>query len=198
MSDTASIMFDIEGITNVQTQVDDTSVFIDAVLPKSSCCPTCLGPHLHKKKKRYRTFRLPPVGQKLVKLKLLVQQQYCLSCGKSWWPKPPFVNGKQRMTKSFIAYALDLLTFGTIKDVADHLNIGWDCIKDIHKNYLRDEYEAVNISDIEYLSIDEFSIAKRHKYMTIFLNLKTGRIVHAVEGRRKKDILPFLEELKKK
>ena len=47
-------------------------------------------------------------------------------------------------------------------------------------------------------SIDEFSIGKRHKYMTIVIDFQTGRIIHAVSGKSKKDILPFLKKLSKK
>ena len=54
------------------------------------------------------------------------------------------------------------------------------------------------MSEVRYVSIDEFAIAKGHKYMTIVLDISTGRIIHAVEGRKSKDIGPFLEELKKK
>jgi hypothetical protein len=46
------------------------------------------------------------------------------------------MQGMKRMTRSFIRYALDLLQFGTIKDVANHVGMGWDAIKEIHKEAL--------------------------------------------------------------
>lgn len=45
--------------------------------------------------------------------------------------------------------------------------------------------------------MDEIAIRKGHTYMTVFSLASTGRIVHAVEGKKKKDVLPFLEEVKK-
>ncbi|MBA2727439.1 MAG: transposase [Parachlamydiaceae bacterium] len=39
------------------------------------------------------------------------------------------------------------------------------------------------ISPFGPLGVDEFSIRKGHKYMTIFINLETGEIIHAVEGK---------------
>ena len=101
------------------------------------------------------------------------------------------------MSRSFIIYALDLLKFGTIKDVADHLGVGWDAIKEIHTQELERKYEDIPISGVEYLAIDEFSIKKRHKYMTVISDMKTGRIIHAIEGRKQEDIEPFLQKLKK-
>jgi hypothetical protein len=52
--------------------------------------------------------------------------------------------------------------------------------------------------DLVYLGIDEFSLRKGHKYMTIFMNLNTGRIIHAVEGRAAEIVAPFLKLLAKK
>ena len=75
------------------------------------------------------------------------------------------------MTNSFINHALDLLRFGAIKDVSDHLSTSWDVIKNIHKKHLEKRYKEVAMSDVEYVSIDEFSIAKRHKYMTVIANI---------------------------
>jgi transposase len=106
--------------------------------------------------------------------------------------------GRKRMSHSFISYALELLKFGTIKDVADHLGVGWDLIKEIHLQELEVKYQEIPLSDVEYLSIDEFSIRKGHKYMTVISNIKTGRIIYAVEGRKQEDIEFFLQELKKK
>ena len=43
--------------------------------------------------------------------------------------------------------------------------------------------------------MDEVSIKKAYNYMTIFADLKTGRIIHAVEGRDLEAIAPFLKKL---
>jgi transposase len=102
------------------------------------------------------------------------------------------------MTLSFVQYALELLRFGTIQDVSEHLGVSWDVIKDVHKRHLKDEYAEVDIASVKYVGIDEFSIAKRHKYMTVILDISTGRIIDAVEGRKREEISPILETLKKK
>jgi transposase len=107
------------------------------------------------------------------------------------------MQGMKRMTRSFIRYALELLKFGTIKDVANHVGVGWDAIKEIHKEALEKKYDNIPLSDVEYVAIDEFSIRKGHKYMTVISDLQTGRIIHAVEGRKEEDIEPFLQRLKK-
>jgi len=105
--------------------------------------------------------------------------------------------GMKRMTRSFIRYVLDLLKFGTIKGVANHVDLGWDAVKELHKEALEKKYDDIPLEDVEYVSIDEFSIRKGHKYMTVISDLRTGRIIHAIEGRKEEDIEPFLQKLKK-
>jgi transposase len=54
------------------------------------------------------------------------------------------------------------------------------------------------LKELKYLGIDEFSIRKGHSYMSIFVDLESGRILHAVEGKSGKDIEAFLKVLKRK
>jgi transposase len=189
--------FELASLSYQDVQVDD-EIFIQATLEVDGICPKCGSTHVHRKTLNHRILHLPPLGRKKCKLQVLTQKRRCVDCEYSWWPEIPFADGKERMTRSFKNYALDLLCFGTIQDVARHLGVSWDSIKDLHKNFLRSEYAQIDFSDVQRVSIDEFSIAKRHKYMTIFVDIPTGRIIHAVEGRKKTDIQAFLKELKKK
>ncbi len=85
----------------------------------------------------------------------------------------------------------------TIKDVADFMRVGWDMIKNIHKLKLKRMYRTRPIKNVRYIGIDEFAIKKGHRYMTIFVDLRDGRIIHAVEGKSKKAVLPFLKRLRR-
>ena len=105
------------------------------------------------------------------------------------------MNGNKRYTRSFALTVLDLLQFATIRDVADYLHVGWDMIKEIHKLKLSKLYRKQDLSSLTYLGIDEFSIHKGHKYMIIFVDLQTRRIIHAVEGRSYEAVSPFLKTL---
>jgi len=120
-----------------------------------------------------------------------------LGTGSVWWPRLPFMIGKYRFIRSFALFVIDMLKFMTIKDVASVLSVGWDMIKNIHKLNLRRKYRTIPIANIVTLGIDELSIRKRHHYMTIFVDLTSGRIVHANEGTKKEVLLPFLKRLKR-
>lgn len=101
------------------------------------------------------------------------------------------------MTRSFIQYAFDLLSMSTIQDVSRLLGVSWNCIKRIHKMKLSTLYKTISLREVKYLSVDEFAVKKGHEYMTVFSDITTGRIVHAVEGRSMSDIEPFLFRLKR-
>jgi transposase len=86
----------------------------------------------------------------------------------------------------------------TVLGVARVLRVGWDLVKDIHKEHLKSKYQAPPLKDLKYLGIDEFSIRKGRSYMSIFVDLQSSRILHAVEGNAGKDIVPFLKVLRRK
>lgn len=82
--------------------------------------------------------------------------------------------------------------------MAEYLRVSWDLVKKIHKTRLTVKYRTINLSEVRYLGIDEFSLKKRHTYMTIFVDIQSGRILHAVEGTSKEAIAPFLRTVTKK
>ena len=65
----------------------------------------------------------------------------------------------------------------TILDVARHLNVSWDVIKDIQKRNLTRRYSRLKLKGLKEIAIDEISIGKGHKYLSVVLDLKTGAVV---------------------
>ncbi len=145
-----------------------------------------------------RYLLMSPIGRKRCYLAVDIHRMYCKDCKKLRWPKLPFTYGKRRFVRSFALTVLDLLRFGTIQSVAQYLDVSWDLVKEIHCSKLRRLYGLIPLNKVEYIGIDEFSIKRGHQYMTIFVDLKTGRILKAVEGKSKEAVGPFLRTLAKK
>lgn len=191
-------------------QIDDVQVkniehssekitFHVVYIPKKTLCPSCGGSCHHSLKGvKIRILRMAPMGDKSAFLAVEIHRLKCSYCSHLWWPIMPFARVKKRVTLSFEKYVLRLMTFATIEHVARLLGVSWNLIKAIHKEHLQREYKSPNLESVEYIGIDEFSIKKGHEYMTIFINLKTGEIIHAVEGKSVKSVTPFLLELKAK
>jgi len=205
VSDLFTRIFNLNALKDVTVSLDDigdgskSCLNISARLAdERQCCPHCNNPNTTFKQKKIRQFLLPPINSTKVVLSITVKKCRCKSCNKLWWPTMAFSEGKQRFTHAFELYAIGLLRYATVKDVADHLDVNWNVIKSIHKRYLEKTYEHIDLAEVEYLSVDEIAIRKGHTYMTIFSDALTGRIVHAVRGKKKADISPFLRSLKKK
>jgi transposase len=141
---------------------------------------------------------MPPIGGRPTFLRLKIWRIECERCKALRWPRLPFVKGKARHTIRFARLALDLLHWMTISAVAEFLGVGWDLVKELHKQQLQRRYKDPGLGDVQYLGIDEFSIRKGHSYMTIFVDLETARIVHAVEGKGAQSIAPFLKIVRRR
>jgi transposase len=173
----------------------NTIIFSAVMINQGHKCPECEHRWAKKKGRKTRLFRMGLIGRKHCILNLELHRLECCNCGKLWWPKLCFMVGNHRYTTSFALTALDLLRFGTVQAVAHLLDVGWDLVKEIHKLKLRGLYRKISLNEVKYIGIDEFSIKKGHNYITIFTDLSTGRILHAVEGKGKEDILPFMKKL---
>jgi transposase len=71
----------------------------------------------------------------------------------------------------------------TIKDVAEHLEVSWDVIKDIQKANLQRRFGKPKLNHLRQIAIDEISIGKGHRYLTIVLDLESGAVVHVGQGK---------------
>jgi len=190
--------FGLKGIEYRATRYEGKYiVFESEMTSRNIVCPECGHDTVIFKGSKWREFLMPPMGRKRCLLDLLIHRVQCVKCHNLWWPKLSFMLGKHSYVRSFALQVLDLLKIGTIKDVADFMGTGWDLIKNIHKTKLKSMYRSRPIKHIKYLGIDEFAIRKGHRYMTIFVDLRYGRIIHAVEGKSKEAIAPFLKRLKR-
>jgi len=85
----------------------------------------------------------------------------------------------------------------TVQDLARILNTSWGLIKDIDKQNLQRKYSKIDLTNVEYIAIDEFSVKKGHKYMTVVLNLITKQVIYVAEGRQADSLSPLFVKFKK-
>lgn len=94
-----------------------------------------------------------------------------------------FAEPRRSFTRAFERYALDLSRRMTIQDVAQHLGVSWDVIKDIQKRDLQRRFRKPRLSKLKRIAIDEIAVAKGHRYLTVVLNLDTGAVLFVGEGK---------------
>jgi len=165
--------------------------------PAKLRCPDCNSHKLKLKGTITRQFKALPLGKKQIILMVTIQRIQCKECRCLKQIKLGFAEPKKTYTRAFARYVLELLKFSTIKDVACHLNISWDTVKEIQKKYLLKNFSKPKLSKLEQIAIDEISIGKKHKYLTIVLDLKTGAIVFVADGKDSNSLEPFWKQIKR-
>jgi len=84
----------------------------------------------------------------------------------------------------------------TIQDVARHLHVSWDVVKDIQKRYLKKKFSRPVLKDLRFLAIDEIAVKKGHNYVTVVLDLESGAVVFVGDGKGADALEPFWKRLR--
>jgi transposase len=142
-----------------------------------------------------RRLRSLPIGNKPVWIELPVQRLACAACGKTRQAEVAFADARRGYTRASERYALDLSTHMTIKDVAQHLGVGWDAIKEMQLRRLRRRFAAPKLTHLKHLAIDEISIGRGHRYLTVVLDLDSGAVVFVGTGKGADAPDPFWRRL---
>lgn len=165
--------------------------------PGHLSCPACRCRDVVRRGGTARTFRAPPIGGRPVSIALEVPRVECRGCGLVRQVQVAFAEGKRRHTKTFERYVLELSRLMTILDVARHLGVGWDLVKEIQKRDLTRRYSRPRLKNLRRIAIDEIAVRKGHRYMTVVLDLDTGAVVHVEEGRSSTTLDPFWRRLRR-
>lgn len=144
-----------------------------------------------------RSFRTVPIGKRPVFIDFKVPRVWCGPCGKSRQVKIAFAEPKKHYTHSFERYALELSRHMTIQDVADHLNVSWDTIKEIQAKNLQRRFGKPKLHKLKEIAIDEIAIGKGHRYVTVVLNLRSGAVVFVGDGKGVDGLKPFWKRLRR-
>ena len=160
-------------------------------------CPCCGSKHIIRSGNQLRRFRGIPIGSKPVILEMKVQRVECKDCHCIRQENIHFTTGKRSYTNRLARLVVELSRIGTIKDVAHFLHLSWDTVKDIQKRYLQRHYGHPDLSQLEYIGIDEFAVSKGHVYKTIVVNLLTGQVVYIGDGKGADALDTFWKKLKK-
>ena len=160
-------------------------------------CPVCRSRDIIFRGTLSRRFRTVPIGSKRVFLDFEVQRLECRRCGKIRQEKLGFADPRFSYSHAFERYALDLSKHMTIQDVARHLGISWDVIKEIQKRDLTRRFSRPCLKNVKRIAIDEISVLKGHRYMTVVLDMDTGAVIFVGDGKGGDALDPFWKKLRR-
>ena len=101
-----------------------------------------------------------------------------------------------RVTTRLARYIYQLCRMMTVTDVARHLGLDWKTVKDIDKYYLEQDYGQPELNGLSILAVDEISIRKGHRYLTVVLDYVSGRVLFVGKDRKAKTLERFFDQLR--
>ena len=121
----------------------------------------------------------------------------CKHCGAVRQAEISFAPGQHSYTKRFARYVVELAGCMTMWDVAQHLGVSWNVVKDLLKEALRRRFRHPRLKDLRLLAIDEISIGGGQRYLTVVLDLETGAVVFIGVGKGAEALEPFWRRLRR-
>ena len=118
--------------------------------------------------------------------------------GKRRMESAEFIDSANRYTKRICRLVSGLCRHMTIQAVSRHLNIRWETVKNIDKDYLESTLPALDpekLTGLKYIGVDEVARAKGHDYMTVVYDMVKGHLIWVGTGRTADVFSGFLEQL---
>jgi transposase len=189
--------FGIRGYEYIRSHFEEGKVVFSIHKdPTALRCPCCNDWHVIRHGETMRWFQTLPIGKRQVYICLPIPRVECLKCNIIRQIKIGFAEPRRTYTKAFERYALELSRHMTILDVARHLGVSWDVVKDMQKRHLKKHYGRPKLNKIKLIAIDEISIGRGHRYLTVVLDLKTGAVIFVGDGKGADALKPFWRRVK--
>src|SRR5206468_7867953 len=83
-----------------------------------------------------------------------------------------------------------------IRDVARHLEVGWDTIKEIQRRDLSRRFARPKLKHLKRIAIDEIAVARGHRYLTVVMDLDSGAVVFVGDGKGADALKPSWKRLR--
>jgi transposase len=127
---------------------------------------------------------------------ILVQQRRlaCPRCGPKV-EKIGWLDRYARHTRRLAESVARMCQSTTIKSAAEFYGLSRRTVKRIDKEYLEETLGPPDLSGLEAIAMDEFSIPKGHRYATVIVEPSRKRVLWIGRGRGREDVRPFFELL---
>jgi transposase len=189
--------FGIRGYEYVRTDYQGgATIFTIHQDPDACRCSACGSRAVISRGHAERQFVALPIGSRKTTVVLPIPRVECRACGLVRQVQVPFADPRRSYTKSFERYVLELSRSMTIRDVAHHLDVGWDLVKDIQKRDLSRRYAKPKLKHLRALAIDEIAVASGHRYLTVVMDLESGAVVFVGDGKGADALKPFWKRLR--
>jgi transposase len=165
--------------------------------PHRVCCSACGSKEVIRRGEQERWLRHVPIGRDCTWLIVKLPRVACRQCGLVRQIKIGLADARRGYTHAFERYVLELVRCMTIQDVARHVSLGWDVVKDIQKRYLQRHYARPPVKQLRRIGIDEICVGRGYRFVTLVLDLDSGAIVFVGEGKKAAALRPFWRRIRR-
>jgi transposase len=145
---------------------------------------------------RYELKNLP-IGGRPTYLVLHLRVFECRDCHEQFQESRQVARPRKSYTKRFENLVWTLSQSMTLSDIARFLKVGWDLVKGIVKRRLMRLADKRQWKDLTHIAIDEIAIKRGHRYLTVVLDLDSGRVVYVEKGKDHEALEGFFRKLKR-
>ena len=110
---------------------------------------------------------------------------------------PPFAPAYCRYTFGMARFVCTLSRWMTLGDVPTVSGLGWDTVKAIVKSDLGKRFRRIDLRGVRYLAVDEFYTGRKGKFVTVVIDLESGRILRVAKGRGADALEKFFKRLRR-
>ena len=151
---------------------------------------------IHSQERRW--IRDLDFGPARVWIRLKYRKIICMHCKKIPIEELGLFDPYMRVTKRLARYIFELCKIMTVREVARHLRLDWKTVKAVDQKFLEKEYGQTDYQGLRILAIDEISIRKGHRYLTVVLDYETGRVVWVGKDRKARTLRRFFSGMTSK
>ena len=160
-------------------------------------CPACFSDKVAVHKTVWLTAQDSPFGNHhKVFLRYQAPQIFCRGCGGYRTIHPSLVNQRRRITQRYMEYASRLCRKSPVSEVAEILEHSASSIREWDKGILENTLQAPDLDNLRVLLVDEKSVRKGHKYVTVVMDGDSREVIYMEEGAKKETLMGFYDRLK--
>jgi transposase len=142
---------------------------------KKTRCSDCGCLHNGWYDRTVRRVRDLSCGDTRIYLELEVRRVRCRTSGKVKREQLEFLADNTHFTKRFAFFVGRRCRQATVKDVAKELNLDWDAVKELDKQYMATQLARAGTPAPEVIGIDEISVGKGQDYRIVVSDLLRRR-----------------------
>ena len=121
----------------------------------------------------------------------------CPKCSKIYRVKVPWEGRGKHFTTGFEGFALALMRQMPVNKASEIIGETDQRLWRVLFKHVDAVYKELDMSEVEWIGVDEMNCRKGHDYLTVFADLLERRVLFATEGKDSGTIEAFVEALSK-